>query len=379
MLYILNCIFDDKFVDGIINSFDLTSTYCHHDYVIIGDGLTKQFKYIKQSDKIHLVNRSNFISLLNEGNYDAIIIHGLKQEMIDLLLQIDKKIVIIWKAWGFDIYTSPHVYASFIRLQLYKPLTKKAIRKKASYYLREVHGYLHYLKRLNIIHKAISRIDFFSGVLHCEYDLMSRLEYFKAGEVYLPYISLKENTLHTTNNHDNILIGNSNDPSNNHLDAFNYLKFVNIGDRKIYCPLSYGGTDIYREKVIEAGKQYWGDNFIPLIELLPEQEYMKIIDSCEIAIFYHERQQAIGNITHVLRNGCSVYLSPTSINYKELSNIGFKVFDITQDLESLLTLNDREKINNKELCEKTASKQSFIESVFDMYDKISNKRNMFFD
>ncbi len=361
-------------------SFDMTSSRCYHEYIIVRDDVSKDFKYIHQRERVNIIRPKDFSTFLNQGNFDALIIHGLRQQMIDLLPMIDKSIIVVWKAWGFDLYTNPHIYTPFIKINLYKPLTKNAIKESLFLRLREFHGYLHYLLNRKAIFNAISRVDLFSGVLRYEYDMMSRLDFFKAEEVYFPYISAFDEAdkvdldVEEVSLRKNILIGNSNDPSNNHLDAFEFLRFVNIGTRKIYCPLSYGGTDTYRSKVIAIGKQYWGDKFVPLLELLPKQEYMKIIDSCEIAVFNHERQQAIGNISHALWNGCSVYLSPTSINFKELSNIGFKVFDITQDLQSLLTLNESEKQRNRVLSENMGDKQAFINAVYDMYDKIESKK-----
>src|SRR5690606_10384678 len=39
---------------------------------------------------------------------------------------------------------------------------------------------------------------------------------------------------------DTVLIGNSATPENNHLGAFRHLEHVDIGERNIICPLSYG-------------------------------------------------------------------------------------------------------------------------------------------
>lgn len=380
MLRILNIVVDDIFIDGIIKSFDLTSNRCNHDYIILRNNESNNYKDIKQNDRVRVVKPQNFYSYINERKYHAIIIHSLREITLKLLPLIDNKIIVVWKAWGFDLYTTPHIYTPFIKINLYKPLTKNANKKSLFLRLRELHGYLHYLLNRKGIFKAISRIDFFSGVLHCEYDLMCRLKFFNAERVFIPYISINNNEdYNNINSQDktcskrNILIGNSNNPTNNHLEAFEILKQANVNNRIIFCPLSYGGTSEYRRKVIETGKEYWGDNFVPLLKLLPQQEYENIIESCSIAVFNHERQQAMGNISHAFNNNCTVYLSPTSINYKELRKLGFVVRDITKDLSSLSTLSDSELRMNKVLNSKLESKQTFLEAVYDMYDKIEYK------
>ena len=54
------------------------------------------------------------------------------------------------------------------------------------------------------------------------------------------------------------LIGNSGDPTNNHLDVFDFLKKHDIGNRNIYVPLSYGGSKRYREVVKDVGvRTFW--------------------------------------------------------------------------------------------------------------------------
>ena len=65
---------------------------------------------------------------------------------------------------------------------------------------------------------------------------------------------------------------------------------------------------------------------------MPFEEYNSIIKSCSIAIFAHERQQALGNILMCLWNGCKVFLSKNSIVYKYLKSLGTVIYSIQDDL-----------------------------------------------
>lgn len=375
MIRCLNIVVDDIFIDGIINLFNNTCNRCLHDYIIIRNDESTNYKDIKQCDKVRVVKPQNFSSFVNEGNYDAVILHSFRQIMLKLLPLIDNRIAVIWKAWGFDLYSFPHPYNPFVKLKLYMPLTQMAIKVSLKEKLQEIHGFIHYMLNKKRIQRSISRIDFFSGVLQCEYDLMEPLSFFRAKRVFIPYISLSENDdigIQKISSK-NILIGNSNNPTNNHLDAFDLLRQTDIGNRKVYCPLSYGGTPEYRKKVIETGKKLWGKNFVPLTKLLSKDEYLEIIRSCEHVVFYHERQQALGNIIHALRFGCNVFLSPTSVNYKELSGMGFNVLSIPRDLPSLVRLSEAELDSNKIRIREVDSIAEFMKHINDLYDKIESR------
>jgi hypothetical protein len=92
----------------------------------------------------------------------------------------------------------------------------------------------------------------------------------------------------------NILVGNSADPSNNHLDVLDKLEAHKNENIKIYVPLSYGN------QVIAEEKKRFGDKFIPRTEMMPFQNYLEFMGLIDIAIFNHKRQQAIGNTITLL-------------------------------------------------------------------------------
>ncbi|HAH49907.1 MAG TPA: 4-alpha-L-fucosyltransferase, partial [Balneola sp.] len=70
----------------------------------------------------------------------------------------------------------------------------------------------------------------------------------------------------------NILVGNSSDPGNCHLEMFRALKEElakkGLQNYNIVCPLSYGSDD-HAEKVIKKGELLFGSNFMPLTNFLP--------------------------------------------------------------------------------------------------------------
>lgn len=105
----------------------------------------------------------------------------------------------------------------------------------------------------------------------------------------------------------NILVGNSADPSNNHIDSLEKILPYRDDDIKIFVPLSYGDQE-HAKKVIETGKAWFGDKFVPLTSFMAFDEYLKFLKSIDIAIFNHQRQQAMGNTITLLGMGKTVYI-----------------------------------------------------------------------
>lgn len=374
-LKILNCVFDEKFIDDLIEVMDFTSTNnIINEYVCITD-VFPTYKSVKQYDRIQHVNEKNFITFIVEKGYNVILLHNLNSIPINVLRKLPKTIKVVWLAWGTDIYNSPVKEHPFVKLDLYRERTRKVIAPDFIDWLRQKYGYIHYLLHRNEIREAIERIDFFSGVIPSEYNMMSQHPWFKAKEISFNYFKLNdfiqaENKYGEPYVGNNILVGNSGDPTNNHLDVFEILKKHDIGNRKIYVSLSYGGSKRYRELVKAAGVRIFGSNFIALDTFIPYEEYCKIVASCGYVIMFHERQQGMGNITVALWNGCKLYLSETSEVYRMYKNYGAHIFSIQNDLVSKgceCRLTYEEVIDNREQLLKKWSPKFFLENIYKMY------------
>ena len=82
------------------------------------------------------------------------------------------------------------------------------------------------------------------------------------------------------------------------------------GIGRVYCPLSYGGPRKYVNRVAAFGKEALGDAFVPLTDYIPFDEYRRIWDSVNVAVFNQRRQEALGNIYSLLMMKKTVYLRP---------------------------------------------------------------------
>ena len=107
-------------------------------------------------------------------------------------------------------------------------------------------------------------------------------------------------------------------------------------------PLSYGNKN-YAKLVISKGKNIFGDKFIPIIKFQENSEYLNFLTKIDIAIFAHERQQAMGNILTLIELGKKVYLKDSTTSWKFLNEIGLKIFEYKNiNLDKIETI-DKEK------------------------------------
>ena len=127
----------------------------------------------------------------------------------------------------------------------------------------------------------------------------------------------------------NILVGNSATKSNRHKLIIDKLAEMNINKSKIFCPLSYGSR-AYADEIEKYGKAKLGKKFNALKSFLPFKDYLKILDSIDIAIMGHNRQQAIGNIVNLLARGKKVYLDPEVTTFSFFHELGIKIYNINE-------------------------------------------------
>lgn len=170
------------------------------------------------------------------------------------------------------------------------------------------------------------------------------------------------------NSYIKILVGNSSNPTNNHIETLEKLKKFRDENIKVYVPLSYGGGSIgYINTVIQYGKSIFGSNFVPLTSFMPLNQYIEFLSSIDIGVFNVNRQQAVGNIISLLGFGKKVYIrdDTTMWNYfnKELN---IKVFNFKEGI-SLEQLSGEESNTNIKKIQSYFSKENLksqLEEIF---------------
>ena len=163
----------------------------------------------------------------------------------------------------------------------------------------------------------------------------------------------------------NILVGNSADPSNNHLEVFDKLEVFKDQDIKIYAPLSYG-NQTYAKKVIEEGKKQFGDKFEPLTDMMPFDQYLEFLGLIDVAIFNHKRQQAMGNTITLLSLGKKVFMRSDITPWELFEDIDVKVFDVENIKLDLL--DEKIKKDNQEKIKKYFSIDNYKKQLQELFN-----------
>ena len=340
-LKILHCVLDEKFVDPMIDLTQQLWTGCIHHYVCFR-AKDHDYGFIKKTNLVDRIDSNEFDSLIKNENYQVIILHCFYSVPYKLIAKIPLNVKVIWFAWGYDIYDSCYSHLPLIEKPLYHSHSKdykKGIKDKS---LRTLMAELYYKCFCQkMVEKAFNRIDYFSGVIPEEYDMIKENKnnyFFKAKQLVFNYnnplypYKLEKIEDPFVDGFD-VQIGNSADCTNNHIDVLYLLSKYKLNDRKIIVSLSYAGTERYKKAVLSEGEKLLGDCFTPLTDYMPLQKYTQIVSSVRYSIFYLERQQAMGNIWLSLWRGCFVFLSETNPVYLHLKKRGYIVFSIQKDLE----------------------------------------------
>ena len=132
-----------------------------------------------------------------------------------------------------------------------------------------------------------------------------------------------------------ILVGNSADPSNEHLEVLQILQAQSGTPIKVFVPLSYGNAG-YAQTVVEQGRRLLGDRFVPLRDFMPYDDYLRMLAGIDIAIFNHRRQQGMGNIIALLGMGKTVCIRSDTTSWQTLTGMGLRLCDtLNPDLRTL--------------------------------------------
>ena len=238
-------------------------------------------------------------------NADRIHCHGLFHVPTIVYLAMHPKVArkTVWGIWGHDLYSLiyPHKELKWKIVGIFRRLAVKNIGSVST----NVEG------DCRLLEETMGR----------------KYRYFKTrfspaavANVYEMVTGKKDGTL-------NILLGNSATVSNRHREAIDALVRFADHDMRVYVPLSYGNNN-YRDSVIAYGREKLGDKFVPMVDFMPHEDYYKFLATIDVAVFAHDRQQAIGNIMPLLYAGKKVYIRSDISTWDCLvGEYGLKMFD----------------------------------------------------
>lgn len=334
ILHIAGC---DKFIPPFIEFIEEHFDYNDHEFLLT-NGMAAQ--ELKKNVNVSLAKRTiigrlkyYFQAIIKMHQAKKVILHGLFDIKLVYLLFLMPWLLkkCYWVMWGGDLY----VY------QLGERDWKWKLRE---FFRRPV----------------IKNMGHLVAYIKGEYEL-AQLWYSAKGQhhkcfMYTSNLYKEYDVPQKQHKGINILVGNSADPSNNHLEVFDKLEDFKDQDIKIFSPLSYGNSD-YAKRVIDQGKQRFGDKFEGFTEHMPFNQYLEFLGKIDIAIFNHKRQQAMGNIRTLLGLGKKVYMRNDITSFQALKDDGIKVFSIDEvDTDSKFD----EKVNNIEKTRNIYSEKNLI-------------------
>ena len=335
--------FSEPFFDFIESNFNISE----HFFVILGDYSKSKYKtrnnlFIINSGHIK-EDKKQLMELLYKA--DKIFIHNFAFRMwVNFVFashnQIMKKTY--WIIWGGDLYH-------------YK-FREKSLKSEVNEFFRK--------KIIRNFRGIISLVDGDYKLAREWYG--AKAEYYHSfypNSVNYRYLDKIRND---KNNKDEVYIqiGNSADPSNKYEEVFEYLSKFSKEKIKVFCPLSYGDKE-YAVKISEIGRTIFGDKFVPMMNFLGAKEYGEFLNSIDIAIFNHDRQQGLGNILSLLYLEKKVYIKNDITPWVYFKNMGISIFNtydiMNSTFEELKKIESSEKEKNYMIIKKEFSEEKCFE------------------
>jgi len=378
---------DEKFIDSTIKLFE--EVYPNKSKYYILQSSKEPFKHVSSGKAISYFfqkqgDEKKLVDLIQDNKVEVVFLHafGISKQLIANALS--KEVIKVWFIWGSDLYWNwkllkKDMFERETFFFMYGGENKTSLRRKLVFNNFSLWLFSKYRNKkillpkilvkklennfLTDFYKVVQKIQIVVPIIPSEFDLVKSINTslinapFEYGNIEDLSINTKAYNVKYANN---ILIGNSASPTNNHVDAFKHIVRYKQDGQKIIVPLSYGGKKDYIQFVIDKGNYYFGDKFMPILDFMPLMEYNQLISSCGFAVFNHKRQQALGNINAMGYFGAKVFLNGKSPIFKYFKKLGIHVFNINRINNDSFNSNlgEKEIEHNRSILYKLYSKKA---------------------
>lgn len=337
MKRILHVVSDMIFIDRMISIFESFPSFINDFlYRPSRNGEKSPLKIKKKERLSFAVCLEDYYNYFRDRAYSIIVFHGFFGDAYKTIKYIPKETKVVCWFYGVELYTNNLYSSALLPMKLYKSHTKRQ-------YLCIRYDFISkmaYLKNLLLginraKEKSISRIDYACTVMPIEHEMLRKKYPNYRAELLLPHgIRMRmEKQECGVNNLGAIQVNHSAVYFNNHIDVFDALSSIDLKDREIIIPISYGYPKwaAHLKKYVKNSKfDSWNMRFLE--SLMPKEDYEDEIRKCSHAVFGMLRQGGIGNIYLCFRLGIKVFLYKDSMNYKQLKEEGYIVYSIEDDL-----------------------------------------------
>ena len=319
---------------------------------------------LKANKIVARTNKSSLIAIKRDIPFARLYSRAFEQQVGDTL-QYDKVFIhyfspllyrwvarhsfreLNWMVWGGDLYNLPGLDST-----CYEPATLEYVRKDRSmdtllYQLKVFLGQrpfrkAAYQKVKNIL--TWMQQEYVFACNHLPVKAAHAFFFYENQQPYQALDSVRNEALE--NDRLTILIGNSGTPSNNHLDAVQFLSDQRI-DADLVVPVSYGDQRYIRflrdNLTYPHGKVTFVDQYLPF------EAYVKLLASVDAMIMNAVRPLGFGNILMMLFMNKPVFLNPRNTSINELALSGIKCPQLASMADLLrkgLAIDNRSKVVN---------------------------------
>lgn len=317
-------------------------------------------------------------------DFDCLIIHYMKPEFAAAVGRIPEHLLVMWAGWGADYYNLIEPYFGELVLDNTRTMMRELRRRPRSIINRLVRRFklnFAYRTQAPAITEIVARIDllwvnpeeveFVERALPNFHGTYHRMFYYSAEESFAIGPERWAGP--------NILLGNSATATNNHLEAFEALRKLDLDGRLILAPLSYGDRE-YADAVCREGARMFGDRFVPIRDYLAMDEYYERLRTCGTVVMNHIRQQAGTTIATALYKGAKVFLrneNPVMPYYRKM---GITLFSIQADLHPAADvfepLTHETVVKHREVLDDYWSHEAAVATARDLETHVARKRGV---
>jgi dTDP-N-acetylfucosamine:lipid II N-acetylfucosaminyltransferase len=187
---------------------------------------------------------------------------------------------VYWHIWGADLYEDSRA----LKFRLFYPLRRLAQKR-----LKNVLGTYGDLAVFSKINAKADRLPI----------------YFPTKMQNVAVSSLPKNEIPT------ILLGNSGDPSNRHLQALGQIQRAFGENVRIIVPMGYPeNNDDYINQVHQTANALFSNGQVEILtEKIAFDRYLEILSECSLGWFEFERQQGVGTICLLIQQNIPLVLN----------------------------------------------------------------------
>lgn len=339
----------DKFIPPFISYIEHNFEVGNHHFWLNGDHeryIVEQQEYITKVGNGKYAKIIGYLKLIIQMHRaKKIILHGLFDIKLVALLCVMPWLLekSYWVMWGGDLYV--YKLGERNRSWRIKEWFRRPVIKKMGHLVTYIEGDVELARQWYGAKGQYHECLMYTSNLYKEYDAPE-----KTSKVI------------------NIQVGNSADPSNNHIEVFEKLLPYKNDDICIYVPLAYGNP-MHAQRVIKQGVEWFSDKFVAQTDFMPFPKYLEFLGTIDIAIFNHKRQQAMGNTISLLGIGKKVYMRNETSQWNFFYDLGVVVIDVNTDGLDLNLLSAEVCKNNVGNIKKYFSEENLNKQLLCLFEK----------